>query len=423
LIKRVNTIFIVLGFILLLTSNDVSAQDDRYSFGFNAAINYTTIGARYDNYVGVGNPTLSLFLSYKPSYGITVGHPSKNETYTLISDEFMRRLTFVLQPAYSANSFRQQDNDQKYNNYYLELGGLVYFQPFTYVTELTFFTGVCPSFLASYDTELLQFGYYTTIHYDHNLNSIGRIDYIMPFGVSLEMSPSVSLELVYKHSFTNTNTDQTIVGRTSSLEFGLRLNAIGLANQYTKKDEKLHEQIKKLSRGSLLVMLPTSNPSEINKLKSENNLEEINNINKELIDRNKKVMKEFRSYFNFCPVYFFMDTDAYQVVNKKFDNVFVNTNLEVDPMIKTDSSNFFVASFCEDISVYTSKHVYGLFVYDDKINQLPKPFNVSINLIGPNLEGDPLNFLKKIRYEYSNISFERIITKFNNRLIRFAEKQ
>lgn len=408
-------------FLLLAIFKMASAQDDKFSYGFNAAINYSTIGSSYENYVGVGNPSLSLFVSYKPSNGINIGHPSKNEYYTLVSDEFVRRLTFVLQPSYCANSFRQQDIDRRFNNYYLELGGLVYFQPFTYVTELTFFSGVCPSFLASCNTELLQFGYYSTIHYDQNLNTVGKIDFVMPIGISLEMSTAVSLELSYKHSFTNNNNLQTIQGRASSIELSLRVNAIGLANQFTKKDEQLHDQIKKMSKGSLLVMLPTINASEVNQLKAENKQEEINDINKELIDRNKKVMKEFKSFFNFCPVYFFMDTDAYQISNKRFDNVFVNGKLEVDPMIKTDSSNFFVASFCEDISVYTTKNVYGLFVYDDKINQLPKPFNVAINLIGPNLDGDPLNFLKKIRYEYSTISFERIITKFNNRLIRFKD--
>ncbi len=413
-----NIYFIVL---LLVICETVSAQNDKISYGFNAAINYPTIGARYEKYIGEGNPTFSLFASYKPNSGLNIGHPTKNKNYTILSDEFVRRLTFVLQPSYIANSFRQQDNEKKYNTTYIELGGLVYFQPFTYINEITFFTGLCPSYLASFTTDALQSGYYSTVHYDANLNSNGRIDFVVPFGISVEMSQAVSLELVYKHSFTNNNTDQIIQGRTSSLELGLKVNAIGLANQFNKKDEMLREQIKKLSRGSLLVMLPTQNPSEVKKLKSENNQLEIDIINKELIDRNKKVMKEFRAYFNFCPVYFFMDTDAYKVINKKLDGVFVNGNLERDPMIKTDSSNFFVASFCEDISEYTSKHLYGLFVYDDKINQLSKPYNVPINLIGPNLDGDPINFLKKIRYEYSNISFERIITKFNNRLIRYKD--
>lgn len=421
MIKSISIKFIFLYIIFSTACLKLSAQNDKFSYGFNAAINYPTIGSRFDNYVGDGNPTLSLFASYKPSDGLNIGHPTKNKTYTLLSDEFIRRLTFVLQPAYSALTFRRQDNDVRYNAYYLELGGLVYFQPFTYVTEVTFFTGVCPSYLAAFNTEALQSGYYSNVNDGANLNSVGRMDFIVPFGVAVEMSPAVSLELLYKHSFTNQNTSQTVQGRTSSFELALRVNAVGLANQYSKKDEKLREQIKKLKKGSLLVMLPTTNPIEINQLIAENKMEEIQAIRKELTDRNKKVMKEFRAYFNFCPVYFFMDTNAYRVMNKKFDHVFVDANLEVDPMIKTDSSNFFVASFCEDISSYTSKTLYGLFVYDDKINQLPKPFNVAINLIGPNLEGDPINFLKKIRFEYSNYSFERIITKFNNRLLRYDE--
>ena len=116
-----------------------------------------------------------------------------------------------------------------------------------------------------------------------------------------------------------------------------------------------------------------------------------------------------------------MDTSAYKVISKNFNNVFVNSELIVDPYIKPDSSNFFVASFCDDISAYTAKHQYGLFVYDDQINQLPKPFNVPANLIGANLEGDPINFFRKRRYNYSIMPFEKIIVKLNNRLLHYKD--
>jgi hypothetical protein len=229
------------------------------------------------------------------------------------------------------------------------------------------------------------------------------------------------LEASYIHSFTNQNTSQIIKGRPSSIELTLRLNALGLLNQFSKKEDLLRKQINTYSKGSLLVMLPTSNPGEINKLKAENNNEEIDLINQELVERNKKVMREFKSYFDFCHVYFFMDTSAYKIISKNFNDVFVNSELTTDPMIKPDSSNFFVASFCNDNSAYTTKNQYGLFVYDDHINQLPKPFNVPTNLIGANLEGDPLNFFKKKRYNYSIVSFEKIITRFNNRMVRYKD--
>ena len=413
----VATIVISLGAL----GNLAVAQTGKFTYGFNAALNYPTIGGKFDMYSGEGNPTLSLYIAYKPDNGLSIGHPTQNKTYTVFSDEFVRHLAFVLQPSFSAITFRQQDIDRKYNNYYLELTGLVYIQPFTYVTEISFFTGIRPSYLASYNTELFENGYYTSKQFDANQNTIGRIDLSVPVGISLELSEAVNLELVYNHSFTNFNTEQIIKGRPSTIELSLKLNALGLVNQFSKKEEALRTQIRKLSKGALLVMLPTPNPSEIRHLKTEMKEEEIQEIYAELLERNKKVMREFKSNFDFCPVYYFLDTSAYKIISKKFDNVFGTANMEPDPFIKTDSSNFFVGSFCNDISIYTTKHVFGLFVYDDKINQLQKPFNVPINLVGGNLSGDPLNFFKT-HYSYSNYSFDRIIKKFCNRLSKYRDQ-
>jgi hypothetical protein len=397
------------------------AQSERFSYGMNIALNYPTIGSQFSNYSGEGNPTLGMFVEYKPYQGLSIGHPSKNKRYEIISDETMRKLTFVAQPSFSVNSFRQQDIDRRYTNYYLDFSGLVYIHPIPFVDEFAIFAGVRPSYLASYTTEQFENGFYTTVSYDPNKNAVGRIDFCVPVGLSLNLSEAVIGEITYNHSFTNKNTDQVINGRPSTVELALKLNAIGLVNQFGKKDDELRNQVKKLSKGALLVMLITPNPNEINTLKAEHRNAEIEYIYNELNLRNKKVMREFRSFFDFCPVYFFWDTSAYKVISRKLDNLFLGADLAIDPSIRPDSSNFFVAGFCDDISTYTTKHQYGLFVYDDKINQLPKPFNVPINLVGANLEGDPLNFFKKQRYDYSNISFERIITKFNNRLLRYRD--
>src|SRR6185312_12201563 len=128
-------------------------------------------------YTGEGNPTLSLFLLLRPDNGLSIGHPTQNKSYTVISDEFARRFSFVVQPSFSAITFRQQDIDRRYNNYYLEMIGLLYFQPFTYITEISFFTGLRPSFLAAYGTELFENGYYTNKQLDANQNAVGRIDF------------------------------------------------------------------------------------------------------------------------------------------------------------------------------------------------------------------------------------------------------
>ncbi|MFI5220963.1 MAG: hypothetical protein ACHQK8_01460 [Bacteroidia bacterium] len=424
---------------LLLLAGTSFSQSNSFSYGLNLGLNYPTIGSQIGSYAGEGNLTLGMFLQYKPYSGISLGHPSKNKRYMLVSDEFVRRLTYVLQPTFSTNSFRQTALDWRFTNNYLELSALVYIQPFTYADEFKFFSGIRPGLVVYNTSETIENGTYTVKTNPANKNFNGQIDIAVPFGVALELSPAVTVELAYNHSFTNANTESVIKGRSSFVELTLRLNAMGVINQLSKKEERIKEKLYKLHAGSLLVMLPTPNPSEIREMLKDNNLEQIEAITSELRDRNKKVIQEFKSYFDFCPVYFFMDTSAYQVVSKNFKHVFVNANLEVDTtiipeksltlsdrsdlkpsgkIIGPDSSNFFVASFCEDISDYTSKHVFGLFVYDDKIIQLPRPFNVPMNLIGANLDGDPINFFRTKYYDYSTMSFERIITKFNKRLWR-----
>lgn len=419
-IRKLKKNISIIIFILSLSVH-AGAQIEKFSYGLHLSLNYPTIGSEFGTYAGEGNPTLGMFIQYKPETGIDISHPTQNKRYTLIPDEFVRRLTFKLEPMFCINSFRHTDIDKKYSNYYLEIAGLAYVQPFTYIDEIKFFTGIRPSYLTSYSTEVFEFGAYTAKPSDANKNNTGRIDLCIPIGVSVQLSEAVSMELSYIHSLTNQNTAQIIKGRPSSIELTLNLNALGLVNQFSKKEELLRKQINKLGKGSLLIMLPTPNAHEIKTLRSEGRNEEADYIYTELRERNKKVISEFKSFFDFCPVYFFMDTSAYKVISKNFNDVFVNPDLSPNSLIHPDSSNFFVASFCDDISKYTAKHQYGLFVYDDQITQLQKPFNVPANLIGYNLEGDPLNFFKKKRYDYSKMSFSRIITKFNNRMLRYKD--
>ncbi len=402
-----------------MLSTFVLAQTEQLSYGMHLSLNYPTVGNRIDNYSGEANPTLGLFLQYHPEDGLDISHPTKNKRYNIFPSEFTRRLTFLVQPSFSINTFRQIDVDRKYNSYYVELSGLVYIQPFAYVNEFKLFTGLRPSYLTAYNTEVFEGGFYTTKRYDPNLNRIGRYDLTMPIGISMDLSQAVTVEMAYYHSFSDNNTNTFIQGRPSSIEFTLKLNALGLVSQFAHKEDQLRAQITKYSKGSLIVMLPTVNQNEIQSLRKQHSEQEIEFITTELNERNKKIMHDFRTYFEYCPVYFFMDTSAYKVISKNFNNVFVNANFETDKFIHPDSSNFFMASICEDISAYTTKHVFGLFVYDEKLNQLPKPFNVPANLIGPNLEGDPLNFFKKRHYNYSQISFEKYITKLNNRMLRY----
>ncbi|TAE78350.1 MAG: hypothetical protein EAY81_12045, partial [Bacteroidetes bacterium] len=142
----------------------------------------------------------------------------------------------------------------------------------------------------------------------------------------------------------------------------------------------------------------------------------------ELKLRNLRVMREFRKHYTFTPVFFFFDTEVDKVIANAFDGVFLNDNMEPDNSIKLENpANFFVASFCNDLSNYTQRISYGLFVYDDKMIQLEKPFNVPGQVFGLYTSGDPVNYFRTKRQSYINMPFEKMIKKFSARMTRYAE--
>jgi hypothetical protein len=83
-----------------------------------------------------------------------------------------------------------------------------------------------------------------------------------------------------------------------------------------------------------------------------------------------------------------------------------------------DTVNYYIISFCEDISDYTSKSQFGLYVYDGSLTQFPRPFNSPSQLISPVLEGDPLNYLKKRRYNFATLPFNRYVMRLNAKFHR-----
>ena len=83
--------------------------------------------------------------------------------------------------------------------------------------------------------------------------------------------------------------------------------------------------------------------------------------------------------------------------------------------------NFMVASFCNDLYNYSDRISYGLFIYDNKMNQMGKPYTIPGQMFGLYTDGDPQNYFKTKRINYTNMPFDRMIRKFNSRMIRYAE--
>jgi hypothetical protein len=282
--------------------------------------------------------------------------------------------------------------------------------------------GFRPYYLVSTNTEKLRDGEYVIDNIDSaNQNKSGDIGLSGSIGISVALSSIVNLELKYNHSFDNISTSPTsIKGRPSIVEVTLSISATGIRDKVNYKDISTFEYLKKLHKGHLLVMLPTVNKAEIDGLINTGRADQIVNLLEELHQANVLVMKAFKNEFDFCPVVFYDDTNAYKVSNKVFGDFFYDADGRSISIEKVNTSNFFVAAFCEDVSSISHKMDYGLYVYDDKITHLGKPFNTQQNQFNIFAGGDPLNYLRKRLNVLSYEDYSRKVKKLNGRLLRFS---
>jgi hypothetical protein len=97
----------------------------------------------------------------------------------------------------------------------------------------------------------------------------------------------------------------------------------------------------------------------------------------------------------------------------------VDENMNIIATPETfDTTNFFIASFCEDVSEFANRFTYGLHVYDEKMHALPSPFNAIKNDMGLYPGGDVITYMRKKKALFSIGEYERVIRKFNDRLLK-----
>lgn len=396
MIRLYKIVLLIAWFCMLNESKAQLPTEKAIGYGLRMGLNYSLSGLSYSNYSGSTGLTGGLFIS-KP-----------------ILDHF----ALLVEPGYTGISFREQSSDKRYNAHYLEAGITLVIYPSALSREFAFQLGYRPSLLAAYNSEIIEYGNYVPKTFDNNKNKTGRTDGVLHGSISIAMSDFVNLELGCNYSLTNQTSATDVKGRPSTIEVGLRLNAVSLKEKMTKKEKSLRDVIAGYSKGSLFVMLATPNSKEIKKLEEQGKTEEIKLINIEILARNQKIMRDFRENYSISKVYFFMDTSAYKLISGSYSGIFVEVNLKADENIRPDTNNFFVAAFTEDISTYTNKMHFGLFLYDEKMNLLGKPFSHPGNLVAPVLDGDPINYLRK-RSNYLGVPYGRVIGKFNTRLLKY----
>lgn len=367
----------------------------KFNFGARAAINYTTIGSNYGQYSGMASPSMSGFLSM-----LTPGNTQ-----------------FMLEGGYSGNAFRQQQNDTKYTMDALDMSLYSFIYPSRNSNDFAFVFGIRPSVLLAHSTEAFKAGSFFSLSDPANQNKNKQVDMAAILGMSLALSPVVNLELFYHASLTDRNTGSEIKGRASSFEVGLRINALGFQSTQQSSAMNTQQQVAQFHKGVLLVMLPTPPEAKLDELKRQGAEAMVAMIRDNYAVNNRIIVNEFSREFTFCPVYFFYDKDAYKVVSGNPKQIFLNRDMIADTSITIDTASYFVASICNDLSQYTQRNQLGLYVYNNQLVQLDKPFNPNfIDFMNFNNPVDYLNGRKML--VYNPYIIRKKIRKLNSRLLR-----
>lgn len=168
-----------------------------------------------------------------------------------------------------------------------------------------------------------------------------------------------------------------------------------------RKNRKLNssENIFLLQNGVLLVRLDQQQ-RRIDYYTKYNNLKEAEKVKQKMLTENRAIIDAFRTYYKFCPLYFFAMEDTRTLLEKGPGAItFYNDSAQADPAIRPPDLAFFVAEFgfvSQDTTIYVSGRAldpsnesnpegvryYGgskntkpaLVIFDNTMEQLRDPF-------------------------------------------------
>ena len=115
--------------------------------------------------------------------------------------------------------------------------------------------------------------------------------------------------------------------------------------------------------------------SEQNKLrylqKSGKN-KEVENVAGEAMEARKKMITDFNDNFSYCPVYYYIDTNADLVKNKQFKNILLNQDgiLVKAPIINSSDSDYLIVRYGYPDANTSVRNVKDLVIYTDKFTPL-----------------------------------------------------
>ena len=130
--------------------------------------------------------------------------------------------------------------------------------------------------------------------------------------------------------------------------FGICQQNSTFRGQQQSKVERIfaaETQIVELKNSFLLIRLKTGK-NTIDAMLKACQSEMAEKRQKQIDEENIRIIKSFRTEFDFCPVYFFYSDDSKFVAEKQFEKVkFLNDSLQPDNTIKLNSEKFFIAEW------------------------------------------------------------------------------
>ncbi len=296
----------IIVFIIVLTSNFTWAQKD-ISFDLFGGVDYNELQPE--------NSSIDVSPRFSPFGGVGINIPAKNKQNFLQAGVmyYMKSSKDLFHIKYRSTGISVL---AKYylslsQNIWINLGG-----QYSVPIESYVLNGAVKDFTNIYKS---YFSLNAGLRFQLQKNLSAEVSYEYPFGNShLKAFPNIKMGVVITF-------DKELFKKQSK------------ENNKEKSVKLIHD----LKNTALLVSLP-SYKYRINKCLEAGNTEMVKRLEEERYRKNIELMTAFKTYFDFCPVYFFYNHDAHKIKNRDFENIFLNESLENDPNIKFNKSEFLV---------------------------------------------------------------------------------
>jgi len=196
-----------------------------------------------------------------------------------------------------------------------------------------------------------------------------------------------------------------------------------------KVNTKAAVKITELNKSALIVSL-NSYKNKIDTYRKHGNEKMARLIESKRDQKNKELISAFNNYFDFCPVYFFYNSDSKKIKEKDFSNVFLNSDLQKDNTIKFDYDEFLIGQLGYTLTDTSQVYGYG-DVYKNGYNSAAgytKSATIESDLghYGFNIKNQNFEFIAhpfpsftSAYFAFIRIKDEKLVKRLNKRLYKF----